>query len=123
MRETQLKGDTATTQAIATFTRLGHDVSVPVTESASYDLVVDLNGQLKRVQCKWCGAKDWSVGLRKIHSNSTGYVVKRYERDSFDMLYVLRSDGEEFLFTQDLSGRNSIRVTKENDKLAVVLAR
>ncbi|MCA1566752.1 MAG: hypothetical protein LC803_14125 [Acidobacteria bacterium] len=41
MRVTQRKGDIATTQASATFTRLGYDVSVPITESAKYDLIID----------------------------------------------------------------------------------
>lgn len=49
MRITQRKGDLATVQAIATFTRMGFDVSIPVTESASYDIVVDTLEGLKRV--------------------------------------------------------------------------
>lgn len=121
MRETQIKGDSATTQAIATFTRLGYDVSIPVTESAAYDIIVDLKGKLLRVQCKWCGSKNWEVGLRNIHSNSKGYVVKTYADDAFDALYVLRSDGEEFLIRECLSGRRSIRVNNEEDKLTKVL--
>jgi len=42
MRTTQRKGDTAKAQAIATFTKMGFDVSLPMTESAAYDLVVDV---------------------------------------------------------------------------------
>ena len=34
MRQTQRKGDIAVAQAIATFTRMGYDVAVPLTESA-----------------------------------------------------------------------------------------
>jgi hypothetical protein len=41
MRETQRKGDIAVSQAIATFTKMGFDVSIPFTESAAYDLVAD----------------------------------------------------------------------------------
>ena len=43
MRTTQRKGDFAVAQAIATFTKAGHDVSLPLTESAAYDIVVDYN--------------------------------------------------------------------------------
>lgn len=46
-RETQRKGDAAVAQAIATFTKMGHDVSIPLTESAAYDLVIDFNEKLK----------------------------------------------------------------------------
>ena len=52
MRVTQRKGDIATAPAIATFTALGFDVSIPLTESAAYDLIVDDGATLQRVQCK-----------------------------------------------------------------------
>ena len=118
MRDTQRKGDTATTQAIASFTRLGYDVSIPVTESAAYDLIVDAGGTLLRVQCKYSGSSSHEVGLRRIHSNSGGYVSKKYAAGSFDALYVLRSDGEEFLIVEDLSGRSSIRVNKSEHHIS-----
>jgi PD-(D/E)XK endonuclease len=62
VRETQRKGDIATTSAIATFTRLGFDVSVPLTESAPYDLVVDDGESLRRVQCKYAATRDVDHG-------------------------------------------------------------
>lgn len=122
MRETQLKGDIATTQAIATFTRLGFDVSIPITESAAYDLVVDSEG-LKKVQVKYCGRKNFEVDLRQVHMNSNGKVTKYYSDQSFDWLYVYRSDGEEFLFTQNLSGRTSILAKNDEDNLYIKLGR
>ncbi len=110
---TQRKGDIAVAQATATFTRLGMDVLFPLTESAAYDLVVDKDGKLYRVQVRYCADKE--VGLRRIHSNSKGYVVKRIARNSFDWLYVYRPSGEEFLLTRDLSGRST--VTPQNNDL------
>lgn len=47
MRMAQKKGDMAVAQAIATFTRLGCDVALPITESAAYDLIVDCEQGLK----------------------------------------------------------------------------
>jgi len=76
MRTTQRKGDIAVAQAVATFTKLGCDVSIPFTESAAYDLVVDDGQALRRVQCKYCGEARSQVDLRQIHSNSTGYIVR-----------------------------------------------
>lgn len=103
-RETQRKGDIGVTQAIATFTRQGFDVALPVTESAAYDLIVD-DGNLHKVQVKYIGGSE--VDLRCIHSNGKGYVVKKYGKD-FDWLYVLKADGREYLIKEDLSGRRSI---------------
>ncbi len=110
MRVTQKKGDLALTQAIATFTRLGYDVSLPITESAAYDMIVDDGEGLHRVQVKYSSGVE--IGLRRIHSNSQGYVVKRYAADSFDWLYAYHSEHGEFLCKEDLSGRNSIRISK-----------
>jgi hypothetical protein len=70
MRVTQKKGDLAVVTAIATFTKLGFDVSLPITESASYDIVVDTSGTLYRVQVRYSSTGE--VDLRRIHSNSSG---------------------------------------------------
>ncbi len=46
MRDTQRKGDMATTQAIATFTRLEFDGYLPITESMPCDLIIDNGAEL-----------------------------------------------------------------------------
>jgi hypothetical protein len=114
MRMTQRKGDTAVAQAIATFTRLGYDVLIPLTESAAYDLVVDAEGVLRRVQVRYTSIQE--VDLRRIHSNSNGYVIKKTLENAYDWLYVLHENGEEFLVKTCLVGRRSIR-PKISDKL------
>ena len=106
MRLAQRKGDIATARAISTFTALGYDVSVPLTESAAYDLVVDDNDRLARVQCKYVAGRQ--VDLRRIHSNSQGYVVKRSLANSYDWLYVLRADGREYLLKECFADRRSV---------------
>jgi hypothetical protein len=112
MRETQYKGDVAVSQAIATFTRLGLDVSIPLTESASYDLIVDVDGRLIRVQVRYSSARQ--VALRRVHSNSKGYVVKPPKPDSYDWLYILKSNGEEYLIKDKIANRNSLVPKKDN---------
>lgn len=112
MRSTQRKGDIAVAQAIATFTRLGWDVAVPLTESAAYDVVVDEGHRLHRVQCRYSSTRE--VNLRRIHSNSKGYVVKRFEADAYDWLYVLRPHGTEYLIKECHAGRRSITPRPEH---------
>jgi PD-(D/E)XK endonuclease len=108
MRTTQRKGDIATTRAIATFTAMGYDVSIPITESAAYDLVVDDGAALQRVQCKFSSVRD--IDLRRIHSNSTGYIVKHVPENAYDWLYVLRPDGSEYPLKECLAGRRAVTV-------------
>ena len=107
MRTTQRKGDLAVAQAIATFTKKGYDVALPITESAAYDIIVDNNVGLYRVQVRYSSTED--VELRRIHSNSQGYVIKKTKANAYDWLYVLFSDGREYLIQQCLEGRRAIK--------------
>lgn len=90
---------------------MGHDVSIPMTESAAYDLIVDTGESLARVQVRY--STDGVVGLRRIHSNSQGYVVKMPRANAYDWLYVLRGDGREYLIKECIVGRNSIKPREE----------
>lgn len=106
MISSQRKGDIAVAQAVAAFTRYGYNVSIPLTESASYDLIVE-NGVLNRVQVKYTSTGE--VDLRRIHSNSQGYVVKEYAENAYDWLFVY-FNGNEYLITDDLYGRKTIKI-------------
>ncbi len=112
MRITQRKGDMAVAQAIATFTKMGFDVLIPLTESAAYDLVVDENEHLKRVQIRFSSSD--CVELRRIHSNSQGYVIKKTKENAYDWLFVLREDGRQYLIKQCFAGRRSVKPTDKD---------
>ena len=98
-RQTQKKGDIALSKAIYDFTRLGYEVSLPITESATYDLIVDNGENLFRVQAKFLGETVKGVDMRRIHSNSKGYVVKRYKEGDYDWLYVYKDKGNTYIST------------------------
>jgi PD-(D/E)XK endonuclease len=119
VRTTQRKGDIATAQAIARFTAMGYDVAIPLTESAAYDLVVDDGEILARVQCKYVGDRRRQVDLRRIHSNSNGYVVKRTSPGAYDWLFVLDGGGTEYLLKTCFAERRSVTL-RESDKLGAV---
>lgn len=111
MRTTQKKGDIAVAQAIARFTKMGYDVSLPVTESASYDLIVDVGKKLNKVQVRYTSVKE--VPLRRIHSNSAGYVIKKTKPHAYDWLYIFKNTGEEYLIKKCLVNRTTITPGKE----------
>jgi PD-(D/E)XK nuclease superfamily protein len=119
VRTTQRKGDIATARAIATFTAMGFDVSIPLTESAAYDLIVDDGRELMRVQCKFANDHRRQVDLRRIHSNSTGYVVKPTIEGSYDWLFVLDGEDSQYLIKTCLANRRSVTL-RDADKLAAV---
>jgi hypothetical protein len=112
MRVTQRKGDIAVAQAIATFTRLGFDVALPLTESAPYDILVDDGRRIWRVQVRFTSRRE--VDLRRIHSNSQGYVIKKVKTKTYDWLYILKTDGNEYLIKECLISRRSIQPKMEH---------
>lgn len=114
-RETQRKGDIALSKAIYDFTELGYDVSLPVTESATYDIVVDDGNGLYKVQCKFCGENVPNVDMRRIHSNSKGYVVKQYATNDYDWLYVYKQNIDSYLVKSFIT--TQIYTPKESDLL------
>jgi len=85
---------------------MGYDVSLPLTESAAYDLIADTGEGLRRIQVRYCSARE--VALRRIHSNSKGYVVKKTKSGAYDWLYIYKNTGEEYLIKECLANRNSI---------------
>ena len=98
---------------------MGYDVAIPLTESAAYDLVVDDGVLLARVQCKYVGGDRRQVDLRRIHSNSNGYVVKRTAPNSYDWLFVLDAGGGEYLLKECFAGRRSVNL-RDSYKLGAV---
>ena len=109
-RATQRKGDIALTQAVAKFTTIGYDVSLPITESAPYDMIVDTGANLIRVQVKYTSRDE--IDLRKIHSNAQGYVVKKSKEAEYDWLFVYHEDGSSYLIEECLSDRSTISTSK-----------
>ena len=98
---------------------MGYDVSIPLTESAAYDLVVDTGIELVRVQCKFANNRLRQVDLRRIHSNSNGYVVKRTIAGSYDWLFVLTGDNCEYLIKTCPTNRRAVTL-RDSDKLGAV---
>lgn len=51
-KNSKKQGDAGLGQAIAYFSMKGYDIALPLTDSADWDLIVEVEGELKRVQVK-----------------------------------------------------------------------
>lgn len=51
-KNSKKQGDAGLGKAISYFTELGYDVAVPLTDSADWDLIVEIDKVLKKVQVK-----------------------------------------------------------------------
>lgn len=101
--KTKQKGDLAVAKAIASFTERGYEVLLPIGDKKPYDMVVETEeGELKKVQCKYTSHKSkydvYKVPLKVMGGNRTsGNTSKKYDKKDFDILYVLTSDGQEYI--------------------------
>lgn len=99
-------------KAISYFTEIGYAVSIPLTESQRYDLVVDDGEHLYRVEVKTSMSD--VVGLRTLGGNqSWGGEVSRISMKDCDLVFVYSiSKGNSYLFPSSLlEGRTNIKVS------------
>ena len=70
-KNSKKQGDAGLGQAIAYFTMLGYDIALPLTDSADWDLIVEMEDGLKRVQVKTSSQLS-STGVMKFNCDVKG---------------------------------------------------
>lgn len=103
------QGDLGEASAIEWFSRLGARTFIPCGHSPDVDLVVELEGQLMRVQVKTSTCKvprldghRWSVMLATNGGNqSWSRTAKILDTSRLDLLFVLVGDGRRWLIPAD----------------------
>jgi hypothetical protein len=97
-KNSKQQGDIGVGSAIAYFTQLGYTVSLPLTESQSYDLIVDNDDGLKKVQIKTTSHKknnNYSAMLRTCGGNRSGCgIYKNFDPTKIDLLFILCINGD-----------------------------
>jgi hypothetical protein len=98
----KLKGNLAVASAIAHFISEGYTVSIPLADTAKYDLVVERDGVFQAVQCKYAGYERepgiYAVPLYVSGGNrSSGNRRIRYNLKDFNVLFVLCPTGRQYL--------------------------
>lgn len=102
---TKQKGDIGVAMAISYYTQAGAVVSYPLTDNAKYDLVVELDNKLYKVQCKYTSYKrntDYVVELRTMGGNTSWNKV--YGSVEADLLFVATVDGKMYQFPPERFG-------------------
>jgi hypothetical protein len=125
-KNTRKQGDAGLGQAIAYFTSLGYSVSLPLTESQRYDLIVDDGESLNRVEVKTTrnkksDAASFVVQLATNGGNQTwnGTIRKISKLDS-DYVFVVTSDGSRYLIpTELLDGKQNVTLTSKWDEFKI----
>ena len=113
------KGSFAVGEAIAHFIGLGNTVLLPVSDCDKYDLAVESQGDIQRVQCKYSDDKEASgayiVELRTFggYRDKTRHI--KYIKDDFDYLFVYCSNKEKYLIpAEEVIGKSKLSVGKKS---------
>jgi hypothetical protein len=113
--------------AIAYFTRQGCVVLLPLVDNQPYDFAVEENGEIKKVQVKTTGYKDpkakdpnFIVTLRSIRANKTKNVAHKFNKDLVDYVFVLTSEGNEYLFpSQIIEPKSTLSLCEAYEKYKI----
>jgi len=98
--DTKLKADIAESAVTTELLKRGFRVLQPIGDRLSYDLAVDLQGRLVRIQVKsaWFNAKDncYIVDGRRTRTNRRRMLRKHYSADDFDFAIIYLADLQVF---------------------------
>jgi len=97
---TKTKGDIALGHAINYYLSHGYEVCLPIGNKSAYDLIIEKDGIIKRVQVKFAGQyrgkKQCLVGLRITGGNQSYHYAKKYQDGSFDILFIYTQKKEKY---------------------------
>ena len=90
MYETQIKGDTNELRCILDFQKRGFYCSLPFSGSCVYDMIVDINDKLYKIQCKSSAYRNGSltVNLQRQTTNTKETVKYCYKTSEVNYFYT-----------------------------------
>jgi hypothetical protein len=122
------KGDIALGRAISYFLSSGYEVCLPVGDKRDYDLIIEKDGALSRVQVKYAGLHTGKLtcqaALRVMGGNQSFYSVKKYADDAFEYLFVHTAKDESYLLPwKELKIRSVLSVEAPKYNIYKVICR
>lgn len=118
------QGDIGEARAIYEYTRLGYGVSRTVFDSMKYDLIIDVDGQLYRVQVKTTSFKS-NYGVYQVALSTSGgnqsFNKSRPRQDSdYDILFVMADNGDCWSVpVSEFEARNTLNMNSRFDKFLI----
>lgn len=117
------KGNIGLSHAILLFTINGYNISLPLTESTKYDLIVDINNKLYKIQCKYtsqlCKKNVCDLFQSPLYvsggNRSSGNTKKLYNNDDFDFIFISCSNNTNYLIPFScVKNKKTINIGRES---------
>lgn len=117
------KGNSSLGIAIAYYSSNGYTVSIPLNDTQDYDLIVDKNCVLKKVQVKSTSCKtkynNYQVALKSC-GGTKGKTYKTVIETNIDELFILTGDLNMYIIPIEILKNNStLNICDKYDKFRV----
>ncbi len=116
MLNTHFQGKTTELQVALAFLQKGYQVSQPLVSDSRYDFIVDIKGQLIRLQVKSCrvfeeeGYIDFATSTS--HTNTQGTINHSYTSEEIDYFATFYNGNCYIIAVNDCGSRNQrLRIT------------
>ena len=121
------KGAWAEAEIFAAAVRMELFVLRPMSEGGRYDLAIDLEPRILRIQVKWASRKGDVLVVRTVTSRCTsrGYVKSTYTRHEIDAIGVFSPDVDRcyLIPVEDMEGRTGLHLrlapSRNNQEIGV----
>jgi len=120
-KNSKKQGDLGLGKAIGHLTAHGYTVSLPLTDSQSYDLIVDIDDKLNRVQVKTTTYKTpygiFAVNLSVKGGNRSYNTIKLFDKTKVEYVFVVTSENDMyFIPSLAIKSRNTLNLGKQFTK-------
>ena len=117
------KGNTSLGIAIAYYAANGYTVSIPLNDTQDYDLIVDKENALKRVQVKSSGCKtkygNYQVALKSC-GGTKGKTYKTVIDTNIDELFIVTEEIEMYIIPRKkLENKATLNICDKYEKYKV----
>ena len=119
------KGNTSLGVAIAYYTANGYTVSIPLNDTQDYDLIVDLNNKLKKVQVKSTSCKtkygNYQVALKSC-GGSKGRTYKTVIETNIDEVFILLENMEIYIIPkEEIKNKSTLNICEKYNQYKVTI--
>ena len=117
------KGNTSLGVAIAYYSSNGYVVSIPLNDTQDYDLIVDKNNIVKKVQVKSTGCKtkygNYQVALKSC-GGTKGKTYKTIIETNIDEVFILTQDLNAYRIPINyINNKSTLNICKKYEKYKV----
>ena len=119
------KGNTGLGIAIAYYSANGYTVSIPLNDTQDYDLIVDKDNILKRVQVKATSCKTkynkYQVALKSC-GGSKGKTYKTIINTNIDEVFIVTNSMEIFIIPiEKIKNKSTLNLCDKYEKYRIVI--